>query len=221
MPSSLRDRHLLLTGFEPFAGDSVNPSQEVAKLLDGTTVVGHTVRSLILPVQHEAARERVSPALEAPGLAAVLHVGLAGGRARVSIERFGVNVMDYTIADTAGAILRDTPCIAGGPAAYLSTLPHRDILQALTAEGIPAHISNTAGTYLCNYTLYTTLDALQRRSPVIPAGFLHLPFLPSMVATHNLEEPSLDLSLAAKAAEIALRCALGPRAAAPKRRRAR
>ncbi len=202
---------MLVTGFEPFAGDSVNPSQEVAKLLDGTAVSGHGVRSLILPVQHEAARERVSPALKAPGLAAVLHVGLAGGRARVSIERFGVNVMDYSIADTAGVVMRDTPCIAGGPAAHLSTLPHREILQALTAEGIPAHISNTAGTYLCNYVLYTTLDTLGHRSRKIPAGFLHLPFLPSMVAAHNLEEASMDLSLAVKAVEIALRCALAPR----------
>jgi pyroglutamyl-peptidase len=196
----------LLTGFAPFDGESVNPSQEVAKLLDGASVGDCSVRSLILPVQHEAARERVAPALKEPGLAAVLHLGLAGGRARVSIERVAVNVMDYAIPDTTGRLLTDTPCVVDGAVGYMSTLPLRGILGALTAEGIPAHISNTAGTYLCNYTLYTTLDTVNRRSRRIAAGFLHLPFLPSMVAAHDLEEASMDLPRMVKAVEIALRC---------------
>ena len=204
---------MLLTGFEPFDGDGVNPSKEVAKLLDGAAIGDHAVRSLILPVQHEAARERIAPALGAPGLAAVLHLGLAGGRPRVSIERVAVNVMDYYIPDAVGQLLRDTPCVAGGAAAHFATLPLRDILAALTAEGIPAHISNTAGTYLCNYTLYTTLDDLGRRARGIAAGFLHLPFLPSMVAAHDLDEASMDLPLMVRAVELALRAsvAAGPR----------
>src|SRR5262245_56575343 len=94
-----RARHLLLTGFQPFDNDSVNPSGEVAKLLDGASLGGCAVRSLVLPVQHEAARERVSLALEEPGLVAVLHLGLAGERARISLERVGLNVMDYAIPD--------------------------------------------------------------------------------------------------------------------------
>jgi pyroglutamyl-peptidase len=138
-------------------------------------------------------------------------LGLAGGRARVSIERVAVNVMDYSIPDAAGRLLTDTPCVAGGPAAHLSTLPIREVLAALTAEGIPAHISNTAGTYLCNYTLYTALHALRRRARRLPAGFLHLPYLPSMVAAHALEQPSMDLSLAVRAAELALGAAVAPR----------
>ena len=88
------------------------------------------------------------------------------------------------------------------------TLPFRRILQELTAEGIPAYLSNTAGTYLCNYTLYTTLDALARGGRAIPAGFIHLPFLPSMVVAHACEEASMDLSLMARAVDIALRCAI-------------
>ncbi len=203
------DRHILVTGFEPFDGDHLNPSQEAAKLLDGRPVGGCTVRSLILPVQHEAAREMVAPALEAPGLAAVLHLGLARGRARISLERVAVNVMDYTIPDLRGDLHTDTPCVAGAPAAYFSTLPLREILAGLTAEGIPAFISYTAGTYLCNYTLYATLHALAMRRPAIPAGFMHLPLLPSMVAAHGLEEPSMDLTLAVRAVEIALRCEAG------------
>jgi pyroglutamyl-peptidase len=197
-------RHILLTGFEPFDGDTVNPSGEVAKQLDGRVTGDCVVRSVILPVQHEAARAVVAPLLEAPGLVAVVHLGLAGGRARISLERVAVNVMDYSRPDAHGQVLRDVACVEDGPAAYFSTLPLRAILAALTAEGIPAAISNTAGTYLCNDISYTTLHALARRGPTIRVGFIHLPFLPSMVAAHGLEEPSMDLSMTTRAIEIAL-----------------
>lgn len=197
-------RHILLTGFEPFDGDTVNPSGEVAKQLDGKAIGDCVVRSVILPVQHEAARAVVAPLLEAPGLTSVVHLGLAGGRARVSLERVAVNVMDYSRPDAHGQVLRDVACVEGGPAAYFSTLPLRKMLAALTAEGIPAAISNTAGTYLCNDVSYTTLHALAQRGLTIPAGFVHLPFLPSMVVAHGLEEPSMDLPVMARAIEIAL-----------------
>ena len=205
-------RHILLTGFEPFDGDAVNPSGEVAKQLDGRVIGECAVRSVILPVQHEAARAVVAPLLAAPGLVAVVHLGLAGGRARVSLERVAANVMDYSRPDAHGQVLRDVPCVPDGPAAYLSTLPLREMLAALTAEGIPAAISNTAGTYLCNDISYTTLHALARRGLTIPAGFIHLPFLPSMVAAHALEEPSMDLSVMARAVEVALPPVLARRA---------
>ena len=197
-------RHILLTGFEPFDGDSVNPSGEVAKRLDGKVIGECVVRSAILPVQHEAARAIVAPRLEAPGLVAVVQLGLAGGRARISLERVAVNVMDYSRPDAHGQVLSDVACVEGGPAAYVSTLPLREILAALTAEGIPAAISNTAGTYLCNDISYTTLHGLARRGLAIPAGFIHLPLLPSMVSAHNLEEPSMDLPVMIRAMEIAL-----------------
>lgn len=197
-------RHILLTGFQPFDGDTVNPSGEVAKQLDGRVIGACGVRSVILPVQHEAARAVVAPLLEAPGLAAVLHLGLAGGRARISLERVAVNVMDYSRPDAHGQVLCGLACVEGGPAAYFSTLPLREMLAALTAEGIPATISNTAGTYLCNDISYTTLHALARLGLSIPTGFIHLPFLPSMVSAHNLEEPSMDLPMMVRAVEIVL-----------------
>jgi len=117
-------------------------------------------------------------------------------------------VMDYRQPDNRGDVVRDTPCVVGGPAAYWSTLPLDTILETLTAEGIPAYVSNTAGTFLCNYTLYTALHALASADRPIPAGFIHLPYLPSMVASHGLEEPSMDLPLIVRAAEIALERAL-------------
>jgi pyroglutamyl-peptidase len=199
-----RPRHILLTGFEPFDGDAVNPSGEVAKQLDGRVLGDCVVRSVILPVQHEAARAVVAPLLAAPGLAAVVHLGLAGGRARVSLERVAVNVMDYSRPDAHGRVLRDVACVEGGPPGYFSTLPLRDALAALTAEGIPAAISNTAGTYLCNDISYTTLHALDERALAISTGFIHLPFLPSMVAAHSLEEPSMDVGTMTRAVEIVL-----------------
>ncbi len=197
-------RHILLTGFEPFDGDTVNPSGEVAKQLDGKVIGDCVVRSAILPVQHEAARAVVAPLLEAPGLVAVVHLGLAGGRARISLERVAVNVLDYSRPDAHGQVLRDVASVEGGPAAYFSTLPLREMLAALTAEGIPASISNTAGTYLCNDISYTTLHALSPRALAIPAGFIHFPFLPSMAAAHDLEEPSMDAALMTRAVEIVL-----------------
>ena len=203
-------RHILVTGFEPFAGDTANPSQELAKAADGRAVDDCVVRSLILPVQHEAARDAVAGALEAPGLAAIVQLGLAGGRARIALEQVAVNVMDYRIPDNQGDVLHDTPCVAGGLAAYFSTLPLPGMLSELTAEGIPAYISYTAGTYLCNYALYTTLHALAGRGAAIPAGFVHLPYLPAMVAAHGLEEPSMDIGVMARALDVILRVVARP-----------
>jgi len=203
-------RHILVTGFEPFAGDTANPSQELAKAADGRAVDDCVVRSLILPVQHEAARDAVAGALGAPGLAAIVQLGLAGGRARIALEHVAVNVMDYRIPDNQGDVLCDTPCVAGGLAAYFSTLPLPGMLSELTAEGIPAYISYTAGTYLCNYALYTTLHALAGRGAAIPAGFVHLPYLPAMVAAHGLEEPSMDIGVMARALDIILRVIANP-----------
>jgi pyroglutamyl-peptidase len=152
-------RHILVTGFEPFAGDTANPSQELAKAMDGRVVADHAVRSLVLPVQHEAAGEIMRGALDAAGLAAVIHLGLAAGRARLSLERIAVNVMDYRIPDARGEVRRDEPCVPDGPRVREHAAAAA-ILEELTADGIPAHLSYTAGTYLCNYTLYTTLHAL-------------------------------------------------------------
>jgi pyroglutamyl-peptidase len=202
--------HILVTGFEPFGGDAVNPSQELAKAVDGRAIGTLVVRSLVLPVQHEAARDIVAAELDADGLASVVQLGLAGGRARVSLERVAVNVMDYQQPDAAGDVKRDEACVPGGPPAYWSTLPLRQILAELAAQGIPAHLSYTAGAYLCNFAMYTTLHALAERGRTIPAGFVHLPYLPSMVAAHDQEEPSMDLAMMTRALEVILRTISGP-----------
>ena len=147
--------------------------------------------------------ERVPRLLSEHDPEAVLHVGLAAGRARLALERVAVNVMDYDIADNAGYRARGEACVAGGPPAYFATLPLAAILAALLGEGIPAYVSNTAGTYLCNQTMYGTLHALAERGHPARAGFVHFPYLPAMVAASGLEQPSMDASLMVRAVEIA------------------
>jgi pyroglutamyl-peptidase len=196
---------ILLTGFEPFGGHAANPAGEVAKALDGRAVGPETVRGAVLPVHHADAAAAVQRLVDELGPRAIVHLGLAAGRARVALERVAVNVMDFELEDNAGYRAADEPCVAGGPAAYFSTLPLGAILDALTAEGVPAYLSNTAGTYLCNQTMYTTRHLLERRGLATPAGFIHLPLSAAMVAATGADQPSMDLPLMVRAVEVALR----------------
>jgi pyroglutamyl-peptidase len=135
---------------------------------------------------------------------AILHLGLAAGRARLALERVAVNVMDYELPDADGYCARGEACVPGAPAAYFSTLPLGAIHAALTTAGVPAYVSNTAGTYLCNHTMYWTLNRLQSHSRPVLAGFVHLPLLASMVAATGTDEPSMDFGLMLRAVEITL-----------------
>ena len=195
---------ILVTGFEPFDGLVANPSEDVAKALDGRAVGGAVVRSAVLPVDHAAVGARVGALLDEHDPDAVVHLGLAAGRARIALERVGLNVMDFDTPDNTGYRARNEPCVAGGPPAYFATLPLAAIADALRAEGLPAYVSNTAGTYLCNQTLYGTLHRLAARGHRARAGFIHLPLLPAMVAASGLEQPSMDAALMVRAVEIAV-----------------
>jgi len=195
---------ILVTGFEPFGAHGANPSEGLAKAVDGRRVEEHTVRGVMLPVHHADAAERLAPILAETSPLAVLHLGLAEGRARVALERVAVNVMDYPLPDNAGYRASGEPCVPGGPAAYFATLPLTAMLKALVAEGIPAYISSTAGTYLCNQTLYWTLHTMSTRLRRPAVGFVHFPLLPAMVAGAGLEQPSMDFPLMLRAVETIL-----------------
>jgi pyroglutamyl-peptidase len=200
------DRPLILvTGFEPFAGHAVNPSGELAKALDGHRVGAAVVRAAILPVHHAEVGPRVAELLAETEPAAAVHLGLAEGRARPALERVALNVMDYRIPDNAGYRAEGEPCVPEGPAAYFASLPLPEMLAALTAQGIPAYVSNSAGTFLCNQILYHTLHGILTRELTARAGFVHLPFLPAMVAESRVDQPSMDLPLMLRAMETALR----------------
>jgi len=193
---------ILVTGFEPFGGLGANPSEEVAKALDGRAAGDAVVRSAILPVDHAAMAPRVARLVDELDPRAIVHLGLAGGRARIALERVAVNVMDFDTPDNTGYRARNEPCVPGGPPAYFATLPLSAIVEALVADGVPAYVSNTAGTYLCNQTMYGTLHCLAERAHPARAGFVHLPLLPAMVAASGLEQPSMDAALMVRAVEI-------------------
>ena len=207
---------ILVTGFEPFGGHPSNPSEEIAKAVDGRVVEGQAVRAVILPVHHREAAREATRLLADHDPDAVLHVGLAAGRMRIALERVAVNVMDYEEADNAGYQARGEPCVAGGPVAYLATLPLPAMLGGIAREGIPAYLSNTAGTYLCNQTLYATLHGVAASHGRALAGFMHVPLSPAMVAASGLDQPSMDPAIGVRAVEAALRIIAG-RLAAPVR----
>jgi pyroglutamyl-peptidase len=201
---------ILVTGFEPFGPYAVNPSGELAKAVDGRQVGGSDIHGAVLPVHHAHTRGRILALLAELRPIAVLNLGLAAGRARIGLERIAVNVLDYPMPDNSGRTMIDEPCVPGGPAAYVSTLPIRTILVALRREGIPATVSDSAGTYLCNQTMYATLHALAERNVAVRAGLMHLPLLPVMVAASDLDQPSMDFGLMLRAVEVALEVLASP-----------
>jgi pyroglutamyl-peptidase len=197
-------RTILVTGFEPFGAHSANPTEGLAKAVDGRRVGDCVVVGVVLPVHHADAATRMDTLLAETNPEAIVHLGLAGGRARIALERVALNVMDYEVPDNAGYRASGEPCVPGGPTAYFSTLPLPAMLKALVAEGIPAYTSNTAGTYLCNQTLYWTLHAVRHMARPTRVGFVHFPLLPAMVAAAGQEQPSMDFTLMLRAVETVL-----------------
>ena len=175
MPARRRRPTVLLTGFAPFDGESVNPSWQAVRLLRGRQVAGHRIAVRELPTQFGAANAALRRAIRETKPALVICVGLAGRRPRMSLERVAINIDDARIPDNAGAQPVDVPVVAGGPAAYFATLPLKAMLAALREAGIPAEVSQTAGTFVCNHVFYGLMHALRRR-PAIRGGFIHVPW---------------------------------------------
>ncbi len=170
---------VLITGFDPFGGDGINPSGEVARAMDGSTIGNLRVVGRVLPVDLAVVPGALDQLVRDVDPAIVVNLGLAPGEPAIRLERVAINVADFEIPDNTGRVLRDADLDGSGPLALGSRLPVRKIEAALLAGGIPARISNTAGLFLCNATMYTVL----RNYPDIPAGFVHLPYLPKEVAT--------------------------------------
>lgn len=196
---------ILLTGFDPFGGETVNPSWEAVRALHGRRIAGHRVVVRQLPTEFARSLVVLKAALREVRPAIVLGVGQAGGRSRLSIERVAINVADARIADNAGAQPIDVPVVADGPAAYFSTLPIKAMLTALHAAGLPAEISNTAGTYVCNHVAYAMAHFTARQRGV-RSGFIHIPFLPDQAVRHA-HAPSMALEHVTRGLAIALRVA--------------
>lgn len=197
---------ILLTGFVPFGGESHNPSWEAVSLLDGDVIAGHRIQARRLPVEFHASLEVLRESIDALAPVLVLCVGQAGGRAQLSIERVAINVDDARIPDNAGQSPVDEAIAADGPAAYFATLPIKAILAELRSAGIPAEISQTAGTYVCNHVFYGLMHALKSR-PGVRGGFIHIPYSPDQAARHP-GAPSLPVETIVAALRIALDTAL-------------
>jgi len=166
---------VLLAGFEPFGGDGTNPSEEISDSLDGLTLRGRTVVGRVLPCEFGAARLELAKLVRSTHPELVIVIGQAGGRSEITPERVAINVDDARIPDNAGRQPIDRPVIRGGPVAYWSTLPIKAIVAALKTEGIPAAISQTAGTFVCNHVFYALMHEL-RWQKRIRGGFIHVPW---------------------------------------------
>ncbi|HET6555213.1 MAG TPA: pyroglutamyl-peptidase I [Dyella sp.] len=172
---------ILLTGFTPFGNEDINPSWEAVRELEGRHIAGHVVVARLLPTIFAESRRELGLMVDEVAPAILLGVGQAGGRSRLSLERVAINVQDARMADNAGVQPIDEAIVADGPAAYFSSLPIKAMLKALLAEGVPAEVSNTAGTFVCNHVAYLMLH-LAARHHDLRAGFIHIPYLPSQAA---------------------------------------
>lgn len=200
---------VLVTGFEPFDHDPVNPSWEVARALDGWLCEGHQVRAVQLSCVFGGAAVQLDAALAHWQPRLVVGLGLAGGRTEWQPERVAINCDDARIPDNAGRQPVDTAVVPGGPAAYFSTLPIKAIVQALRAAGLPASVSNSAGTFVCNHVFYALMHRLAGLPgvPGVRGGFVHVPALPEQAARHP-GLPSMALAVQVEALRVTLRTAL-------------
>jgi pyroglutamyl-peptidase len=200
---------ILLTGFEPFGGESVNPSWEIARALDGWHCEGHVVHAALLPCVFGDALAVLDEALAAHAPAVVLCLGQAGGRPEISIERVAVNVDDARIPDNLGRQPIDAAIEAGGPAAYFSTLPIKAIARDVREAGAAASVSNTAGTFVCNHVFYALMHRVATHPSLAKAraGFVHVPYTPEQVAG-RAGVPSMPLATQVVGIRQALRTAV-------------
>jgi pyroglutamyl-peptidase len=198
---------VLLTGFSPFGGADTNVSWQVAQLLGGTVIDGHTVISAQLPTEFDISLEALTDLIDKHHPALVVCLGQAGGRQAISLERIAINIADARIADNAGKQPVDKPVVSGGPPAYFTGLPIKAMLQALRDAGIAGEVSQTAGTFVCNHVFYGLMHTLERRRSLksLRGGFIHLPFLPEQGT------PSMTLDDMQRGLRIAIACALATR----------
>jgi pyroglutamyl-peptidase len=184
-------RTVLLTGFEPFGADRVNPSWLAVRRLHGRTLRGHRIVARLLPTTYEESLPRLRRLLRRVRPALVICVGQAGGRAEVTPERVAINVDDSRLPDNAGWKPVDAAIIPGGPVAYWSTLPVKAIVRALRRQGVPASVSSSAGTFVCNHVFYGLMHELAKNGNAARGGFVHVPLLPGQAA-HRRDLPEPD-----------------------------
>ena len=197
---------VLLTAFDPFGGESINPAFEAVRLLPDT-IEGATIVKLEVPTIFREALDVLDEALERERPDIAIAVGQAGGRFDVTPERVAINVDDARIADNAGNQPVDEPIYPDGPNAYFATLPIKAMVAAIREAGLPASVSNSAGTFVCNHLMYGLLYAADKKYSGMRGGFIHVPFLPAQVVTKP-NQPSMSLDNIVTALTVAVAAAI-------------
>ena len=201
---------ILVTAFEPFGGSDRNPTMEIVGSIGASMPwVSTVVLPVVTGVEPGSAWSVVQPMLQ-ESWDVVMHLGESAKASMVMVERVAVNLRDAGVADNTGTVLRDHPVVEGGPAAYFSTLPVRDLVEASNAASVPASLSLSAGTFLCNETMYRSLHVLQHMRRSTLAGFVHVPQLPVQAAVRG--GPSMEADAMARSIGAMLsRLRAGPR----------
>lgn len=199
-------RYVLVTGFEPFGGETVNPSWEVVSQLEGTIIGRCRVVTRQLPCVFGESLSVLNAAIDELNPLVVIAVGQAGGRVDVTVERVAINVDDARIPDNRGQQPIDVAIVPGGPAAWFSRLPIKATVAAMREQGIPASVSQTAGTFVCNHVMYGLLHKISENAEV-KGGFIHIPYLPEQAAAHP-GAPSMAAQTVKAALIVAIEVAL-------------
>ena len=192
---------ILLTAFDPFGGASINPALEAVKLV-ADRLPGVEIVKIEVPTVFGLSIRTVTEAMDRVKPDAVLCIGQAGGRPDLTPERVAINMNDARVPDNRGNQLLDVPVVVGGPAAYFSTLPVKAMVAAIREAGLPASLSNTAGTFVCNHLMYGVLHHAATHDPQVRAGFMHVPFIPSQVT--DRPAPSMAVTDIARGIESAI-----------------
>ncbi|EMA6344908.1 pyroglutamyl-peptidase I [Bacillus cytotoxicus] len=198
---------VLLTGFDPFGGEKMNPAWEVVKALHEKEGNGYKVISKQIPTVFHKSIEQLESYIDEFNPELIICIGQAGGRADITVERVAINVDDARIPDNEDYQPIDVPIIEGGPVAYWSTLPIKAIVKKLREEGIPASVSQTAGTFVCNHLFYGLMHQLATKNKNTRGGFVHIPFLPEQASLH-VNQPSMSISTIIAGIQLLIEVAL-------------
>ena len=200
-------RNVLITGFGPFGGEPINPALEAIKRLEGCIIEKHRIVTRELPVTRFESIRAIEQHIRETDPVLVLAIGQAGGRLEITPERVAINIDDFRIPDNGGFQPVDEPVVDGAPLAYLSSLPIKAMVASMRQQGIPAAVSNSAGTFVCNHLFYGLMHFLAETGSTARAGFVHIPYLPEQAARLGAQ-PSMAVETIVRGLELAVAAAL-------------
>lgn len=193
---------ILLTGFDPFGGEKINPAQEAVNKVSNNINDAEVIK-LIIPTVYEKSLAAIDEAIKKHNPDIVISIGQAGGRFDITPERVAININDFRIKDNEGNQPVDEPIREDGKAAYFSNLPVKGIVKHLNENGIPSTLSNTAGTFVCNHVMYGVLYMIDKKYPHMKSGFIHIPYETSQVINKK-NTPFMSLDQIVKGIELSI-----------------